>query len=127
VAATSRDLKHATQDAQRVFTAEPFDHHTPRSDSLAKYAADFFKMSRSMRSSAFSRRRRDSSASTSVTSRRGAGAAVSGESARFARLTQLVNVLGESESLHEAGDAQAVSGDHLDGLLAELCRVNLAG
>jgi hypothetical protein len=72
VVAASGDFEHAAQDTHRVLSVQFSDHLVARNDSLAKYALAFFRMSRSIRNSAFSRRSRESSASASVTSRRGA-------------------------------------------------------
>ncbi len=93
--AARRDPEHAAEDAHRVLPSYLFEHRILRSDSLAKYAADFFKMSHSIRSSAFSRRRRESSASCSVTTWRRTPSPSSDRSPLLARLTQLSKVFGE--------------------------------
>ncbi len=69
VVAARRNIKHAAQHREWVVESQLPDHRVPRSDSLAKYAVAFFKMSRSIRNSAFSRLSRDTSACSSVTTR----------------------------------------------------------
>ena len=88
--------QHPTQSGQRIVGAQRHHHCVPGSCAFAKYAVAFFKMSRSIRVSASSRFRRETSASSSVTGRR-----VSPSSASRpcrARTTQFASVLSEMAS-----------------------------
>ena len=68
-AGTGRYDQHSAQDRCGVIEPQLFHHRVPGSDSLAKYAAAFFRMSRSIFTSASSFFVRASSISTSVKGR----------------------------------------------------------
>src|SRR5699024_12573514 len=72
VKAGDRNLHDTAQDVRRKVSPLTCDEGVPHLDSLAKNAVAFFRISRSMRSSAFSARSRASSLSCSLTGLRSA-------------------------------------------------------
>lgn len=95
IIAAYRHTQHSTGKTNRITGAQSIDGGVPHNDPLAKYAAAFFKMSRSMRSLAFSLRNRLFSASISLT---GFCLAKLSPTSRDS-FTQFAKVLEETDSL----------------------------
>src|SRR5450830_1325979 len=90
VETAARDAKDAAQDGDRIVESQSLHDRVPGSDSRAKYAAAFFTISRSMRTSASSLRSLVTSASSSGTER--LPGATLGDVPRLAAATQLASV-----------------------------------
>src|SRR4030042_253350 len=69
IVSACRHLQHTAKQRNKIGKSQLLDYRVPCSDSLAKYAAAFFKMSRSIFTTANSRFTLVSSCSTSVRGR----------------------------------------------------------